>query len=320
MNKPDPHQQAFENLSHSHEFAVINQKGERRTGWVLAITLVTLLLEIAAGTVFGSMALLADGWHMATHAAAFMVALFAYRYARIHADDGLFAFSPGKVGVLGSFISSVVLGMVALLMLVESCERFFAPHTIYHDEALLIACFGLLVNVICALLLRDHHSHDGNDHDHHHHDKNLKAAYFHVLADALTSVLAIAALLAGKYYGLDWLDSAMGAVGSLVIGQWAYSLMREAWPLLADESLEKKYQEAIQQAIENDADNRVCDLHVWRVGPGHFAVILSVVSHAPQGPDHYKRLLEKFQDLGHHGRLSHITVEVHRCLGEDCPG
>jgi len=309
------HQQTLESLAHSHEFAVINKKGERRTRWVLIITFVTMLLEIAAGIVFASMALLADGWHMATHVAAFIITLMAYRYSRIHADDGTFAFSPGKVGVLGSFASSVALGAVALMMLIESGERFFNPHNIQFDEALLVACFGLLVNVICALLLKDPHDH----HDHHHHDdKNLKAAYFHVLADALTSVFAIAALLAGKYYGLTWLDPAMGGVGALVIGHWSVNLMKEAWPLLADESLEKQYKEAIKAAIENDADNRVSDLHVWRVGPGHFAVILSVVSHHPKDPGHYKALLEEFRNLGHHDTLSHITVEVHRCFGEGC--
>lgn len=261
------------------------------------------------------MALLADGWHMATHVAAFVITLFAYRYSRIHADDGTFAFSPGKVGVLGSFASSVALGVVALMMLIESGERLIHPQGIRFDEALLVACFGLLVNVICALLLKDHH---GHDHHHHHQDKNLKAAYFHVLADALTSVFAIAALLAGKYYGLAWLDPAMGGVGALVISQWSVNLMQEAWPLLADESLEKRYKEAIKAAIENAADNRVADLHVWRVGPGHFAVILSVVSHHPKEPDHYKALLEKFRHIGHHDTLSHITVEVHRCFGEGC--
>jgi len=317
------HQQTLEHLSHSHEFSVINKKGERRTWWVLAITFITMGLEIAAGIRFASMALLADGWHMATHVAAFMITLFAYRYSRIHADDGTFAFSPGKVGVLGSFASSVALGVVALMMLVESGERFFNPHDIHFDEALLVACFGLFVNIICALLLKDHHGHDydhdhGHDHHHHHHDKNLKAAYFHVLADALTSVFAVAALLAGKHYGLVWLDPAMGGVGALVISQWSVNLMKEAWPLLADESLEKQYKEAIKAEIENDADNRVSDLHVWRVGPGHFAVILSVVSHHPKEPNHYKALLEKFRNLGHHNTLSHITVEVHRCFGEGC--
>lgn len=313
------HQQKLENLEHSHAFAVINKKGERRTRWVLVITFATMALEIAAGVWFGSMALLADGWHMATHVAAFTITLFAYRYSRIHADDGTFAFSPGKVGVLGSFASSVALGVVALMMLIESGERFVNPHDIHYDEALLVACFGLLVNVICALLLRDHHDHQHSSaHNHKHHDKNLKAAYIHVLADALTSMFAITALLAGKYYGLNWLDPAMGGVGALVISQWSYSLMREAWPLLADESLEARYKEAIKETIEKDADNRVSDLHVWRVGPGHFAVILSVVSHSPKEPNHYKALLKRFRNLGHHDRLSHITVEVHRCYGEGC--
>lgn len=314
------HEQTLENLWHSHDFAAISKKGERRTWWVLALTFITMLLEISAGILFGSMALLADGWHMATHVAAFMITLFAYRYSRIHAHDGTFAFSPGKVGVLGGFASSIALGVVALMMLVEALERFLNPRTIHFDEAILVACFGLLVNLICALLLREHHH--GHDHQHdghaHHHDDNLKAAYLHVLADALTSVLAISALLAGKYYAWNWLDPAMGVVGALVISRWSYGLMKEASPMLVDESVTERYKSAIQQAIENDADNRVADLHVWRVGPGHFAVIISVVSHDPKAPSYYKDLLKAFHQLGGGGRLSHITVEVNRCLGEGC--
>lgn len=311
------HSQILKELQHPHDFAVINKKGERRTWQVLAITFLTMALEIAAGTVFGSMALLADGWHMATHVAAFMITLFAYRYSRVHAHDGTFAFTPGKVGVLGGFASSIALGMVALMMLVESGERFLHPHVIQFDEAIMVACFGLLINVICALLLKDSHHHGDS---HHHHDHNLKAAYLHVLADALTSVLAIIALLTGKYYGLGWLDPCMGIVGGLVIIRWSYALMRETSPVLVDESPAARYKTAIQEAIESEADNRIADLHIWRVSPGHFAVIVSVVSHAPKIPQHYKDLLNDVQGFCGHNKLSHITVEVNQCLDDGCIG
>lgn len=332
------HTQKLKDLQHHHDFAVISKKGERRTWFVLVLTFVMMVAEIAAGTIFGSMALLADGWHMGTHVAAFMITLFAYRYSRLHADDDTFAFSPGKVGVLGGFASSIALAVVALMMLVESSERFFQPREIHFDEAIIVAGIGLLVNVVCALLLKDHHQHHGHhdvkhaeacshDHDHqnhhdhrdrHHHDHNLKAAYAHVLADALTSVLAIVALVAGKYYGWVWLDPVMGIVGALVIGRWSYSLVRETSPVLVDESLALHYKTAIQYAIEEDADNRISDLHIWRVGPGHFAVIISLVSDQPQSPDHYKALLKSFLNLKGLGKLSHITVEVNRCEDEGC--
>ncbi|MDD5276721.1 MAG: CDF family Co(II)/Ni(II) efflux transporter DmeF [Methylovulum sp.] len=317
------HSQILKELQHTHDFAVINRKGERRTWQVLVITFLTMALEITAGTVFGSMALLADGWHMATHVTAFMITLFAYRYSRVHADDGTFAFSPGKVGVLGGFASSIALGIVALMMLVESGERFLHPHLIQFDEAIIVACFGLLINVICALLLKDHDHSDSHHHkhdhgQHHDHDHNLKAAYVHVLADALTSVLAIIALLTGKYYGLSWLDPSMGIVGGLVIIRWSYTLMRETSPVLVDESVAERYKVAIQKAIESDADNRIADLHIWRVSPGHFAVIISVVSHVPKIPDHYKGLLKNIHGFGGGNKLSHITVEVNQCLGDGC--
>ena len=296
-------------LSHDHDFAVINKKGERRTKIVLIVTFLTMTLEITAGILFGSMALLADGWHMGTHVAAFMITLFAYRYSRIHAHDQTFAFSAGKVGVLGGFASSVALGVVALMMLIESGERLLHPHLIRFDEAIAVAGFGLAINLICALLLKDHHDHK---HDHDHHDHNLKAAYLHVLADALTSVLAIIALLTAKYYGWNWLDPVMGMVGGLIIMRWSYSLMKETSPVLLDESIELKYKAAIQEKIESDADNRISDLHIWRVGPGHFAVIISLVSDMPKAPDYYKELLKNFH------KLSHITVEVNQCSGLGC--
>ncbi|HEY8158596.1 MAG TPA: CDF family Co(II)/Ni(II) efflux transporter DmeF [Methylobacter sp.] len=235
-----------------------------------------MVLEIATGVLSGSMALLADGWYMGTHAAAFMIAIIAYRYSRIYAHDQTFAFSPGKVSVLGGYTSSVVLSIVALMMLIESVQCIVQPKMIHFDDAIAVAVFGLFINLICALLLK-------GDHDHHHsHEHNLKAAYLHVLADALTSVLAIIALALGKYYGWSWLDPLMGIVGAMVIVQWSYSLIRETSPVLLDESISLKHKLAIKEKIETDADNRISDLHIWRVSPGHFAIIISVVSQIPR--------------------------------------
>lgn len=315
------HTDTLKRLQHDHNFSVVNKKGERRTRLVLVLTLLTMILEITTGMMFGSMALLADGWHMGTHVAAFMIALFAYRYSRTHAHDQTFAFSSGKVGVLGGFASSVALGVVALMMLIESGERLLAPRNIHFDEALIVAGFGLFINFVCALLLKDSHQHEhSHGHGQAHHDHNLKAAYFHVLADALTSVLAIIALFSGKYYGWNWLDPVMGMVGALIISQWSFSLMKETSPVLLDESIALKHKTAIKQTIESDADNRIADLHVWRVGPDHFAAIISVVSHNPKAPDYYKALLRQSQSLKQGGnlRLAHITVEVHQCQGEGC--
>jgi cation diffusion facilitator family transporter len=311
-------------IQHDHNFTVINHKGERRTRLVLFLTLLTMILEITTGVVFGSMALLADGWHMGTHVAAFMITLYAYRYSRKHAHDQTFAFSSAKVGVLGGFASSVALGVVALMMLIESAERILTPRIIQFDHALIIAGFGLFINFVCALLLKDSHqhshSHDHDDDHEHHHDLNLRAAYFHVLADALTSVLAIVALFCGKYYGWNWLDPVMGIVGSLIISRWSLSLMKETSPVLLDESIAVKHKTTIKDIIESDADNRVADLHIWRVGPDHFAAIISVVSHQPKAPDYYKTLLTKYQSSTPNAnlRLAHITVEVHQCQGDNC--
>lgn len=307
------HARTLSLLQHDHNFAVISKKSERRTLVVLILTFFTMVLEVGAGFFLESMALLADGWHMATHVAAFMITIFAYRYSRAHANDQTFAFSPGKVGVLGAFASSVALAVVALLMLIESGERIITPHSIHFNEAIAIAGFGLFINIISALLLKERHSH-GHDHHHghSHHDQNLKAAYVHVIADALTSVLAIIALLVGKYYGLLWLDPVMGIVGAIIITRWSYMLVKETSPVLLDESIDADYSKAIKEKIESDADNRIADLHIWRISPNHFAVIISLVTHNPKSPEYYKELLKKFH------KLSHITVEVTKCPGDAC--
>jgi cation diffusion facilitator family transporter len=302
------HTHSLYNWQHHHDFAVIHEHGEKRTRQVLFLTAVTMVVEIAAGIGYGSMALLADGWHMGTHVAAFMITIFAYRYARTHANSSAFAFGTGKVGVLGGFASAVALAVVALVMLIESVQRLMVPQPIHFNEAIGVAVLGLFVNIISALLLQGR---PGHIHDHHH-DHNLKAAYLHVLADALTSLFAIIALVAGKYLGLNWLDPVMGMVGAAVITRWSISLLKETSPVLLDGSIEGEYLTAIKEAIETTMDNRISDIHVWKVGPAHYAAIISIVTHYPQRIEYYKKLLRDFQEL------SHITIEVNKCDSEPC--
>lgn len=301
------HHNELHRWQHKHAFGTsAPAQGERRTRWVVAITLAMMIVEIAAGMAFGSMALLADGWHMGTHAAALGVAAFAYAYSRRHASDPRYSFGTGKVGALAGFASAVGLAVVALVVFAESGQRLATPVAIHFDEAIGIACLGLAVNVACAWLLREEHDdHAGSEH--HHHDHNLRAAYLHVLADALTSVLAIAALTTGKLLGWTWMDPVMGLVGSIVIARWSYGLLRDTGRVLLDAELPDERSAEIRAAIELDADNRVTDLHVWRVGPRHLAAIVSVVTHEPRQPDHYKQLLAGQHDL------VHVTIEVQAC-------
>lgn len=301
------HIHTMEQWQHQHDFDSSHQRGERRTLQVLVLTVVTMVVEIVAGSLFGSMALLADGWHMGTHAAAFSITLFAYRYARNHANDQRYTFGTGKVGVLGGFASAVALLVVALLMVVESIHRLITPEVINFDNAILVAILGLTVNLISAFLLQGGHHH----HHDHHHDHNLRAAYLHVLADALTSILAIVALVAGKTLGWVWLDAVMGIVGAIVISKWAIGLLRDGGVILLDENSDEQNAGVIKKIIENDADNRIADLHLWKIGANHWAAIISIVTHHPRPPAYYKDLLGK---LG----LDHITVEVHPCQGESC--
>ncbi|MCU0589048.1 MAG: CDF family Co(II)/Ni(II) efflux transporter DmeF [Syntrophobacteraceae bacterium] len=311
------HIHSLHKWEHSHDFTLAHARGERRTAQVLAITAATMVIEIAAGQFYGSMALLADGWHMGTHVAAFAISVFAYHYARRHAENPRFSFGTGKVSVLGGFASAVGLAVVALMMALESVGRFFEHRVIHYDEAIVVAILGLGVNILCAALLQDHHhAHhddaDGQGHHDHHHDHNLRAAYLHVLADALTSVLAISALLSGKYLGWQRLDPLMGVVGAVVITRWSYQLLKETSSILLDGSEDDAMKRAIRECIENDADNRVTDVHVWKVGPIHYSAVVSIVTHYPKEPSHYKELLRGVE------RLSHLTVEVNPCESEPC--
>ncbi|HHC7307361.1 TPA: CDF family Co(II)/Ni(II) efflux transporter DmeF [Vibrio campbellii] len=293
---------------HSHDFVSHNQKGEKRTLYVLILTVTTMVVEVAAGTMFGSMALLADGWHMGTHAAAFCITLFAYRYAKQNAHNDRFSFGTGKVSVLGGFTSAIALGIVALMMMVESIHRLFNPESIQFNEAIMVAVIGLVVNLASMLLLQDHHHHGHDHHDHHghdhehHHDHNLTAAYFHVLADTLTSLLAIVALIVGKFYGWIWLDAMMGIVGAVVIGKWTLGLMKQTAPVLLDESINKSYRDEITETLAPYAE--IVDLHIWKVSGHHYSAAIALTNHSDKTLDEFKQLLSKFD------KIHHLTLEV----------
>lgn len=303
---------------HEHVFlGEAHARNEKRTWIVIAVTATMMVIEIIAGNVYGSMALVADGWHMSTHAAAMLIAALAYFYARRHAHNPRFTFGTGKLGDLAGFTSAIVLAMIALLIAWESFMRLRAPVSINFREAILIAVIGLAVNLVCAWLLKDdHHHHHGHshghdhDHGHHHHhdeggkDQNLRAAYLHVLADAFTSVLAILALTLGSLYGWSWLDPAMGIVGSLVIANWSWSLIRDTGATLLDYVPEDEdLPEEIREIVTREGAE-IVDLHVWQLGPGHHGAILSLLADHPKAPSYYREKLAAIHDL------SHVTVEV----------
>jgi cation diffusion facilitator family transporter len=267
-------------LSHDHVFlGSSHDQNARRTLWVVALTAAMMIGEIIAGYLTGSMALLADGFHMATHAGALSVAAAAYAYAKGHANSSRFSFGTGKVGDLAGFASALVLGLIALGIGVESVLRLFRPITVAFGTATWIACIGLAVNIASALLLSGGHHHDHHDHGHARHpsrDNNLRSAYVHVVADALTSVLAIIALLSGRYLGLVWMDPVMGIVGAIVIARWSWTLMRDTAAVLLD-TADKHVAEEVRELVEAPGDARITDLHVWRVGPEAHAAIVEVV-------------------------------------------
>ena len=293
---------------HSHDFVRDFSKGERRTRIVIAITGVMMVVEIVAGLLSHSMALLADGWHMSTHVTAFLITAIAYHFTRRHSSNEQFSFGTGKIGVLGGFASAVVLSVVAFLMAGESVHRLFVPLEIHFNEAIGIACIALSVNLVCAFLLKEDHHH-GQDHHHSHdHDLNLRAAYLHVLADAFTTFLAIIALTSGKFFGWSWLDPVVGLVGSGVVFSWAYGLLRDTSGILLDRTpASSDLPEEIRRAVESDGDSIVTDLHVWRVGTGKFAAIVSIVAHDPKSSDAYREL------LCDHEELVHVTIETQVC-------
>ena len=295
---------------HDHDFlGSAHEENARRTRWVVALTVVMMVGEIAAGYVTGSMALLADGFHMATHAGALGIAAGAYAYAKRHATSARYSFGTGKVGELGGFASALILGLVSLGIGVESVMRLFEPTRVAFGTATMIATIGLLVNIASALLLGHGHGHPhDHDHDHSHshshgNDNNLRSAYVHVLADALTSVLAIVALLAGRYLGWVWLDPAMGIVGALVIARWAWSLMGVTSGVLLDKT-DGRVAREIREKVEGPGDVTITDLHVWRVGPEAHAAIVSVIGAASVSADSVRERLRPVHEV------KHLTVEL----------
>lgn len=290
---------------HSHDFGVDNSQNTNKVKIVFWLTTVIMILEIAVGTWSGSMALLADGWHMGTHSAAFLIAIFAYSYAKKHANNKSFSFGTGKVNYLGGFTSAIALGIVALMMVVESIQRLVEPQNIQFNEAIIVAFIGLVVNVVSAFILKDdHHHHHHEEHSSHYHDHNMKAAYLHVLADTLTSVLAMVALLIGKYIGLVWMDPVMGIVGAMVIFHWSFGLIKDSSTVLLDKSVDISTLEKISTAM-NEKNTVINDIHVWKIANSHQAAILSVSSETPLGINEYKKILMEYLP-----KVSHASVEI----------
>lgn len=307
------HHDSIDRFRHSHDHAGSTRQHETRTRWVVALTAAMMVGELVVGKLSHSMALTADGWHMATHAGALGLSAAAYWFARSRARASSFSFGTGKVYALAGYTSAVTLGLVALLMIIESCSRLTAPLQIHVREALPVALLGLVVNLVSAWLLAagDEHGHHDNhadhDHLHKHHDHNLRAAYFHVLADAFTSVLAIVALLGARYAGWTFLDPAMGIVGGVVILKWAVGLCRSASGQLLDVVPSAGLAEEIRTRVEAIDDVRVSDLHLWAIAPGQHACIVSLVTGSPRETAFYRDAI-----LGS-SSLAHLTVEVQRC-------
>lgn len=313
------HTHRLDDWAHQHTFGQDRvREGERRTLIVCALTAVTMAIEIAAGIAFGSMALLADGLHMASHAAALGIAVFAYAYTRRFAADSRYSFGTGKVNALAGFASALLLALFAVGLAIECFERMIHPVAIAFDQAIAVAVFGLLVNGASVLILsaprRRHHDHDHHDHEHHGHDHhghggdhNLRGAYLHVLADSLTSLLAIFALLMARSFGWVWIDPAIGVIGAAMILRWSSGLLSDTSSVLLDRQAPQAVMDHLRASLESGEGDRVADLHVWSVGPDIYAADISLVSHDPQPPDHYKRMIP--ETLG----IVHVTLEVHRC-------
>ena len=309
--------------SHNHVFlGEGHEKNERRTWMVIALCSLMMVAEIIGGLLFGSIALVADGLHMSTHASALLLAAVAYSYARRHADDMRFTFGTGKLGDLAGFSSAIVLAMTALLIGYEALTRFIWPVPISFNQAIPIAVLGLIVNIASVLLLsgggHDHghshgDSHAAHDHEHEHEhaqgaaqrDNNMRAAVVHVLADAAVSVLVIVGLLFGRFLGWTWMDPVVGLCGAVVIAAWSYGLVHDTGAVLLDMNPDRGMAERMRATIETDGD-RLTDLHLWRLGPGHLAAILSVATQRQRGPEYYRSLLSRFR------ALSHVTVQVQR--------
>jgi cation diffusion facilitator family transporter len=303
--------------SHDHVFDIGNQAAERGTRLVMWITAAMMVIEILAGWWYNSMALLADGWHMSSHAVAIGLSTFAYAAARKYASDTRFAFGTWKIEVLGGFASAIFLLGVAALMVFSSIERIISPQPIHYQQAVVIAVLGLAVNLVCALILGKAHDHHDHGHDHyihgHHDDLNLKSAYLHVVADAATSVLAIIALIGGWMYGWSWLDPVMGIVGATLVAKWAKGLLTETGKVLLDREMDDPVVQEIREIVETGpeaGETRIADLHVWRVGKRAYSCAISVVTHDPMlTPARIRKVLSI------HDEIVHMTIEIQVCNG-----
>jgi cation diffusion facilitator family transporter len=307
------HKRDISKYEHSHLFHYSGTNAEKKTMRVVFLTSSMMVVEIVAGWLFNSMALLADGWHMSTHAAALSIAWIVFVLARRYSLDRRFTFGSWKIEILGGFVSGIFLGVVGLVMAIVSIHRLLQPMEIQFNQAILVAIIGLIVNIVSILFLMEHphghsHKHDGDNHTHNkaHHSENLnmRAAYLHVLADALTSVLAIAALLGGKFLNWNWLDPMMGILGAFLIIRWTYSLLAETGSILLDRDTGDSISDNIRKAIEIDDDTRISDLHVWKVGQNKYACIISIVATKPVSTDEYKARLNQFKEL------AHVTIEI----------
>lgn len=305
------HNEQIELWEHHHLFNVNKKSVEKSTFIVVVITFVTMIAEILFGWLSQSMALLADGWHMGTHAFALGISLLAYVMARKYAKDRSFTFGTWKIEILGAYTSAIVLGLVGLIMIFSSVKRLIHPLSIYYNQALFVAVIGLTVNVVCAIILsRGGHAHSHDHHheeSHHHEDLNLKSAYLHVVADALTSVLAIAALLGAKYFDFVWLDPLMGIVGAGLILHWSSMLLKETGGILLQREMDNPITDEIKQEIESDGDSVISDLHIWKVAQNKYACIVSLVTSKNCSIEDYKKRLAKVHEL------AHVTIEIYEC-------
>ena len=312
------HNEQIELWQHHHTFNFDKKTVEKRTLIVVIITFVTMIAEILFGWISNSMALLADGWHMGTHAFALGISLIAYIAARKYAKDETFTFGTWKIEILGAYTSAIVLGIVGLIMIYSSVERMINPLNIYYNQALFVAILGLLVNLVCAVILNvgghahkhGHHHHGEDEHAHHEHDHedlNLKSAYLHVVADAMTSVLAIIALLGAKYFNFIWLDPFMGIVGAGLIIRWSFSLLKDTGGILLEREINNPIADEIKMEIESDGDSKISDLHIWKVAQNKYACIVSLVTANRYSIKEYKARLEKVHEL------AHVTIEVNEC-------
>ncbi|HOC60429.1 MAG: CDF family Co(II)/Ni(II) efflux transporter DmeF [Syntrophaceae bacterium] len=309
------HNEQIELWQHQHIFNVNKKAIEKRTLIVVIITLITMVAEILFGWISNSMALLADGWHMGTHAFALGISLISYIAARKYAKDETFTFGTWKIEILGAYTSAIVLGLVGLIMIYSSVERMMNPLPIYYNQALFVAILGLSINLVCAVILNhgghahehENRHHEEDEHLHHHEDLNLKSAYLHVVADALTSVLAITALLGAKYFSINWLDPLMGVVGAGLIIHWSLSLLKDTGSILLERETDNPIIDEIKKEIESDGDSKICDLHIWKVSQNKYACIVSLVTARNISIEEYKERLNNMHEL------AHITIEVNEC-------